>query len=39
MSCILEEACEPFPQENSVLGDHDPQGISTSMRVPSPEGL
>ena len=33
---VLEQAREPLAQEDSVLGDHDPHGISASSRVPAP---
>ena len=36
---VLEQPREPFAQEDGVLGDHDPHGISASIRVPAPGGL
>ena len=36
---VLEQAREPFAQQDGVLGDHDPHGNSTSIRVPTPSGL
>ena len=39
MSGILKQSCEPLTKQDGVLGDHDPHGISTSIRVPAPRGL
>src|SRR5438094_6958833 len=36
---ILEQSREPLAQQDRVLGDHDPHGISASSRVPAPVGL
>ena len=36
---VLEQAGEALAQEDGVLRDHDPHGIATSTRVPSPRGL
>ena len=36
---VLEQAREALAQEDRVLGDHDPHGISASSRVPAPGGL
>jgi hypothetical protein len=39
VSRILEKTRKPLAQKNGVLCDHDPHGISASIRVPSPGGL
>jgi hypothetical protein len=36
---ILEQSCEPLAKQDGVLRDHDPHGISASIRVPAPRGL
>ena len=36
---ILEQSREPLAQQDGVLRDHDPHGISASIRVPAPGGL
>jgi hypothetical protein len=39
MSGILKQSCEPLAKQDGVLRDHDPHGISASIRVPAPRGL
>ena len=34
-----QQAREPLPQQDAVLGDHDAHGISARSRVPPPVGL
>ena len=36
---VLEQAREALAQQHRVLGDHDPHGSSTAIRVPAPGGL
>src|SRR6185436_20430753 len=38
-SCIAEDARDPLPQQDTVLGDYDAHGISALTRVPPPDGL
>ena len=36
---LVEQPHEPLAQQDAVLGDHDPHGISALTRVPPPRGL
>ena len=36
---VLEQPGEALAQQHGVLGDHDPHGSSTAIRVPAPGGL
>src|SRR4029453_1605382 len=38
-AAIREDAREPLPEEDGIVGDHDSHGISPTTRVPPPGGL